>query len=60
MDLDRILLFSSSCIIFMARALFNVATMASDTRTDMYLLLKLSITEQVITLVNVVKEAHDR
>ena len=44
----------------MARALFNFATMASGTRTDMYVLLKLSISEQIITTVNVVKEAHDR
>jgi len=44
----------------MARALFNFATMASDTQKDMYILLKLSISEQGITLVNVVEEAHDR
>jgi len=59
-DLDKILLFSSPCIIFMARVLFNFATMASDTQTDMYVLLKLSVSEEVITLVNVVKEIHDR
>lgn len=44
----------------MARVLFNFATMASDTQTDMYVLLKLSVSEEVITLVNVVKEIHDR